>query len=158
MENSSILRRLAGSRLAFLKKIERLSEAELTDYPVEGGWTIKDLIAHITSWDLATLSPLQAFLNGDEFVPEEIPDILAWNNAQARIWQTKSLATILDESLEIRQALNEETARLSNEQCRVQVITPWGERKPITEMLRGLARHEEDHSKMIEAWLKKRAR
>jgi hypothetical protein len=74
MNKKETLDQLAESRQIFLQALEGLSEAQIIQDPVEGIWTIKDLLAHLASWEKSCLIPLRAFAARGAFAPEAIPD------------------------------------------------------------------------------------
>ena len=107
MNKSETLDQLTESRRTFIHAIEGLSEAEITQSPVEGSWTIKDLLAHLAAWEKSCLIPLHSYAAGGVFVPEAIPDHLVWNEAQAQRWQGQTLAEIMAEYHDIRKEMVE---------------------------------------------------
>jgi C_GCAxxG_C_C family probable redox protein len=153
MDKDFALTRLAESRQVFLAAIDGLSEAQINQIPVEGTWTIKDLLAHIASWEEATLEPLRRFAAGGAFQPEAIPDHLAWNARQEQIWRARSLKEVTDDFARVRQELLAVTAQLTDEQWQQKLPAPWGGEGTLAEMLAGLAWHESDeHLKGINQW------
>jgi len=83
MTKEKTLARLAESRRALHQAIEGLSEEEMTQIQVEGIWTIKDVLGHITSWEETCLEPLRHYADGGPFDVQVIEDYLAWNDVQA---------------------------------------------------------------------------
>lgn len=145
MSKEKTLNRLIQSRQALCQAIEGLSEAELTGRPVEGTWTIKDLLGHITAWDETCLKPLRRCLEGGAFEAEKIDDYLAWNEKQAARRRDFPLKAILDEMSAVRQELLAVATRLPAEQWEQQISFPWGGQGTIRQALGGLAYHEMEH-------------
>lgn len=53
MDKEVALTRLAESRQALRQATQGLSEDEMTQAQVEGVWTVKDVVGHVTSWEQA---------------------------------------------------------------------------------------------------------
>jgi uncharacterized damage-inducible protein DinB len=141
---------LAQSRQALLAAIAGFSAAEQAQLPAEGVWTIKDLLAHVTSWENATLVPLRGFAASGAFQPEAISDHLAWNDQQAKRWQSLSLETIQQELHTTRQALLAEASKLADAQWEEALPAPWGGTGTLAQLLAGLAWHEMEHVHSIQ--------
>ena len=50
-DKADLLERIQRSRLALDATLDRLSEAQLTAPGPDGGWSVKDHLAHITAWE-----------------------------------------------------------------------------------------------------------
>jgi len=84
MTKEEALARLAESRRALHQAIEGLSEEKMTQIQVEGVWTIKDVLGHITSWEETCLELLRRYADGGPFEVKVIEDYLTWNAALLR--------------------------------------------------------------------------
>ena len=153
MDPEQAFERIEESRAALLKSIEGLPEAALTGPQVEGSWTIKDLIAHITSWEAVCVDPLRRFAAGGAFEAEVIEDHLAWNDMQAARWRDQSVADLIKELVRTRLELLAIADSLTEEQWEQSVTHPWGDQGTVSDMLSGLAWHENEHLKSIQNWL-----
>lgn len=149
MQASDAIQRLSHSRELLLKVIAPLSTTELTEIAAEGSWTVKDLVGHIAAWEKALVQPLKGFLQGGEFVPEDIPDHDLWNSRQVEARRELTFDHILQEARLTRQELLELTSRLSPEQWALILPAPWGSHETLAQMLDGLAWHEEEHIRSI---------
>jgi len=156
MDKEEALERFSHSRANLLSNIDGLSERQMTEEPVEGSWTIKDVLAHLTSWERTLLNPLIDYAQGGNFLPEVIPDDLAWNDKQAAEWQDKSLQTILTELHETRQAILEHISNLNGAQWEVQLLAPWRGSGTLADLISALSWHEDEHLESIQAWLEKK--
>jgi hypothetical protein len=153
LDKETALKKLAESRQALLDSIRGVDETDLAQQPVEGDWTSKDLLAHITSWELTILQPLEQWLVSGSFEPASIPDHLAWNEQQARLWQTKTLAQIQSELETTRQEILKHAAQLQPAQWKLILSAPWGGEGTLAQLLSGLAWHEMEHIENIHKWL-----
>jgi len=149
MKKEKALSRLNNSRRALRKAIDVLTIDEISTIQVEGIWTVKDLLGHIAAWENSLLVPLSAFINGEPFQAEEIPDHDSWNAVQAARCSPRSVSKILDEMETTRQELLKTAGKLSESQCSQIFRAPWGDQNTLVEMISGLAWHEEEHTKSI---------
>ena len=149
LDKETALRKLAESRKALLDSTRGLNEADLTHKAVEGTWATKDLLAHITSWEVTVLEPLRQMVETGSFEPASIPDHLAWNDQQALLWQNKTLAQIYGELETTRQQILTLAAQLQPAQWEQVLPAPWGGQETLAQILSGLAWHEMEHLKSI---------
>ncbi len=155
MDRKKTLEEFSRSRAELLKSIEGLSEQQMTQEAVEGSWTIKDVLAHLTSWERTVLIPLIDYAQGDDFLPQVIPDDLAWNDQQAAEWQARPLQTAFNELHETRQAILEYLDKLDDAQWEIQLPAPWRGHGTIADLISGLSWHEDEHLESIRKWLNK---
>jgi len=153
MDKFETLDRLTKSRQAFLLAIEGLSEEQMAQIPVVGTWTVKDLLAHLASWEKNCLVPLRSYAAGGVFIPEMIVDHLVWNEAQAKRWRSQSLAEILAEYQAVRDEMVALVTSLPEAQWAVKLAAPWGGEASVIELCSGLIWHESiEHLKSIVQW------
>lgn len=152
MTQEETLARLAESRQALHRAIQDLSDETMTQTPVEGVWTVKDLMGHIASWDQTCLTPLQRYADGGPLEVEVIEDYLAWNDVQAAHRRDTPLQAILDELTATRQELVAVAGKLSGEQWQQRMAFPWGGEGTIAQALGGLSWHEMEHARTIQRW------
>ncbi len=155
MDKLKALEEFSNSRAKLLKSIEGLDEYLMTQETVDGTWTVKDILAHLTSWERTLLVPLYAYAQTGEFLPEVIPDDLAWNDQQAAKWQRKSLKTVISELHETRREILEQVARLKPEQWESELAAPWRGKSTLAELISGLSWHENEHLESIHQWIEK---
>ncbi len=154
MSKEKALKSLALSREELQQALDGLNDEEMTQIQVEGVWTIKDVLGHISSWEHALLQPLRSYADGGPFDGQVIEDYMAWNDEQAASKKDLSLDAILDELASVREELVAKANRLSDRQYEQQVAFPWGERGSVDKALRGLSLHEREHLGTIQRWLK----
>jgi uncharacterized damage-inducible protein DinB len=150
MTKEETLARLAESRRALHQAIEGLSDEEMTQVQVEGVWTIKDVLGHITCWEETCLEPLRRYADGGPFEVQVIKDYLTWNDEQAARKRDVPPDAILDELTAIRQGIVEAASRLSAEQWRQRVPFSWGGEGTIAGVLDVFYRHELEHVRSIQ--------
>lgn len=149
MSKQGTFAKLARSRQSLLEAIEGLSHEEMSQLPLVGRWTAKDIIGHLTSWEETLLAPLQAYAGGEPFATERVKDYLAWNDEQAALKQSTPLEEIMEQAASVREGLVASAGKLSDEQWTASVPYPWGGNGSVKRALLGLAGHEMEHVEAI---------
>jgi len=155
MDKDQALEEFSRSRADLLESLEGLTEQQMTQQAVEGSWTIKDLLAHLTSWERTLLVPLVSYAQGGEFLPEVILDDLVWNDQQASNWRGKSLQTVIAELHDTRRGILEQVSKLKPAQWEVVLPAPWRGRGTLADLIAGLSWHENEHLASIHKWIEK---
>lgn len=97
--------RTAASRER-LKRLARLSDAELAR-PVEGGWTVSALLAHLAYWDARQIGLLEAWVRHD--IPPAWwigPEAHAVNEARRSLWLETPPRVALAQAITAAEALD----------------------------------------------------
>ena len=64
MNRSRLLKRLEEEWAAFADSYAGLSDPELMEHGVTGTWSVRDIIAHVTTWEEEALKHLPLILDG----------------------------------------------------------------------------------------------
>ena len=134
-----------------------IGEANMTQPDVAGGWSIKDIVAHLTGWRRRTVRRIQAALNHDPNIiappwPSELQkddDINAWIYESNR---DRSLADVLNDSHEVFQQLVEAIDAFSKDQFLAMQHHEWLEGEPLSGKL-FFAHFHEEHEPDMRTWL-----
>lgn len=164
VSKKQLLAEMQSEHAAWLALLDEIGEENMTQPEVAGGWSIKDIVAHITGWRRRTVLRFQAALDPTiEMVPpwpaelggldenDDVDDINAW------IYKTSQdlpLADVLNESREVFQQLVVAASALSEEQLNDPRRFPWLEGQRLTGALIFGHFHEE-HEPDMRAWLAK---
>lgn len=91
---ADIIAYLEYGRATLLKSLEGLSKREMTETPVYGEWTIKEVLAHVIGWDQRVVEVLPLVVQDRA---DEIPnvEVEAHNQQSIAAWREKSLAEVL---------------------------------------------------------------
>jgi hypothetical protein len=65
VNRQQLLARLEKAWVAFRASYAGLSEAQLLEPGVTGGWSVRDIIAHVTTWEREALRHLPSILAGE---------------------------------------------------------------------------------------------
>ena len=152
MTKEEALENLAQSRQAFQKAIEGLSEEEKTQVQVEGVWTIKDIIGHLSSWEVMFVEPMQGYADRGVFECDVMADYGSYNDKEAARKRDVPLDAILSEAATVRQGLVAAANELSVEQLEAEVALPWGGTGTLSGVLGDLKGHEMEHLGAIQQW------
>jgi hypothetical protein len=115
MTKAEILRTLDEKHGQVLSKLNDLSDAEMETRPIEGDWTAKDLLAHMTRWENICAGYLDKILGGEPIpqlgsstndlnardVAEDRALSLAqvWRNSDASFLRVKVLVESLEDAM-----------------------------------------------------------
>ena len=152
MDKEHTLARLAETRQALRRAIQGLGVEEMTQIQVEGVWTIKDVLGHITSWEETCLEPFRRYAGGGPFQVDVIEGYVAWNDQQAARKREVPLDVILDELAAVRQGLVGAARQLPPDRWEQRVPFSWGGEGTIADVLDVFIRHELEHVCAIQRW------
>jgi uncharacterized damage-inducible protein DinB len=137
--------------------LAEVGEARLTEPGVEGHWSLKDIIAHITYYEVETADWLSAIQQGETPRQSEYEG-LEQDERNARLYErirTKSLVNVLRESsasfqhsLDVVQGLHDEDL------YDLEFTRKYGVDWTIFDLIKGdTFEHYQDHSASVRAWL-----
>lgn len=150
-----LLQRIRDERRALEETLARLTPDQMLQPGASGGWTVKDVLAHISAWKRRMISWTGSHLRGE---PPDVP--LPWDvermNAETHAkFKDKPLADVMEEfHVSYRESLAL-VHTLSEEQLRIEYTDTW----PMGPLWLGVAAnthwHYQEHRESIEAWLNK---
>ena len=117
-------------------------DTKLMIYP---GWTIKELIAHITAWEIVIHKAFQAYMAGDPpyFLREQDFDI--FNEDAVDFRATWSMEQVLQEWKDVREKLTKTIQKLKETDLPVEMVLPWGSERTVAELIEIIGEHEGEH-------------
>lgn len=113
------------------------------------GWTTKEVIAHITAWEIVIHKAIQAFSAGDPpyFLREQ--DFDRFNQEAVAYRAEWSLEKVLQEWRQVRTDLRTKILALDPGTLDEELILPWGSERSLAELIEILAEHEGEHMDYI---------
>ena len=153
MEKDTVLEYFSQTRANLLKILGNLSPEIIVSAPVEGVWTIKDILGHITAWEIPLINPMQNLAAGFDFSPDIVTDGEKYNQDHAHKRENLSLNEIRKEMDEVRASIMETAARLPDTVWSTMYPAPWGGEDTLLRLIDGLAWHENEHTQTIKKWL-----
>jgi hypothetical protein len=139
----TLLDQLVGARRAMLREIETIPESDMTK-PISGDWTLKDLLAHVSSWDEMSWLDLERAARG------HIPFVLAWKPEATDHWNQFLMSGRRGFSLEqVKHELMDRRGRL----LAVLESNPGLAEGPLAKRLfEVLISHDSGHAEEIRNW------
>ena len=126
------------------KVVEEVDKG-LMIYP---GWTIKEMIAHITAWEIVIHKAFLAYMAGDPpyFLREQDFDI--FNEEAVDFRASWSMEQVLQEWGDIREELKNTIQKLKETDLPVEMVLPWGSERTVAELIEIIGEHEGEHMKV----------
>jgi hypothetical protein len=159
MTKNEILARLAESREKLLATIDGLSEQEMTQPGVNGDWSIKDILVHLTRWEAELVKLLWQAMQGMK------PSTLHFSHIEVdeinQRWYEESSSRPLDLAMQDFHGVRKQTIRrvkdLTDKLLTELKAYPWLEGQPLWEWIAGDSfEHETEHVEAVVAWRKNR--
>ena len=135
-------------------KIEELLPVIDPHKEIYPGWSIKDMLAHMTGWDDATIDSLRAYIIERPLSLLTIHSLDEYNTLTVSSRKDLDYEHILNEWRHTRQVLRTIIEQLPEDKFIKPVIVPWGEEVTVTYLLEMFHDHEEEHIRDILTWLK----
>ena len=158
LSKTQLLFELNNEQAAWEALLDEIGEAHMTQPEVAGGWSIKDIVAHLTGWRRRSVRRFQALLHHEpDFSPPWPPELREDDDINAWIYESnrdRPLAEVLSESREVFQQLAETLAAFSEEELQ-------GLRRVLEledEQVSGslfFSHFHEEHEPDMRAWLEK---
>jgi hypothetical protein len=147
-ERTFLLHRLDETRATIENLLPTLDRTQEI-YP---GWTIKEMLAHMTGWDDATIDSLRAH------VVDRIPGVPAirsldeYNAGTVLSREDLNYEQVLKEWRLTRQVLRTLIEQMPADKFLEPVIVPWGSKSSVTSLVEMFRDHEEEHIRDILTW------
>jgi Mycothiol maleylpyruvate isomerase N-terminal domain. len=117
------------------------------------GWTIREVLAHVTGWDEATIEALHAHIEGRPLSIQNIPDIDEYNEMSVFSRAELDNEQVLKEWRSNRQVLRTIIEEKTVDKFSLPVNVPWGGNSTIMTMMEMFCEHEAKHTRDVQKWL-----
>ncbi|HZR42065.1 MAG TPA: ClbS/DfsB family four-helix bundle protein [Ktedonobacteraceae bacterium] len=156
MDKTQLLNEIRTSYANFEAVLASLSTEQMITPGVNGTWSIKDNIAHLSTWQRVLLNRLEAVHNNttpsEELYDEETVD--AVNERFYQQDKPRSLDDVLTEFRSLYQQVVEQVQAISDEDLNRPLS--WREGEPIWPTIVGNTNeHYQEHMQIIQNWLTK---
>lgn len=131
-----------ASREEFLATIAEL-DPELIVYD-ESGWRVKDITAHVVTWETEMLRSLHAYRRGGAYQIENY-ELNDFNGFAANSKMHDPIEQTLVEWDTIRTWIGIHFNALPPEVLDDTMVMPWGERESVRDLFESLHEHVEEH-------------
>jgi hypothetical protein len=155
MTNDELLDALEDERENFLKAIDGLSDEELQEPALAGGWSVKDVIIHISAWEAELVKLLWQVKQG------EPPSTVHFSNVEVDArnleWFTayhdRPLPRVLDDFAAVRKQTVRRVEGLNDEDLNDPQRYTWLKGRPLWEWVAGDSfEHDAEHAAQIKEW------
>ena len=137
----------------FERLLSSLTNEQMTTPTLNGGWSVKDNIAHLVAWQQRTINLLQAVRDNRE-LPDPTPNMSEDEVNEMFYQQHKSLP--LDKVLDDLHTVQQQTLILLQSLSEEDLNKPiaWLENRPVVQWVIGNnSSHYQEHTHYIQTWL-----
>lgn len=156
MNKAELLQGLQTEYLNWLAFLDEIGVERMDRPDVAGGWSIKDIVAHLTGWRRRTVGRLQALAHDQPEPPPPWPTNLQTDDEiNDWIYQSRrdySVREVLDESDQVFRAMLAAVEALSEETVNNAHRLPWMEGHPF-DAAEFFDHFHEEHEADMRAWL-----
>jgi uncharacterized damage-inducible protein DinB len=162
MKKTELVDRLRRTRYTLLDALKGLNEEDMLKPNAVNKWSLKDLLAHLASWDAEVVRVMQAFAMQDEpkfaYSISAHNDFATWNAEQIALRAPMTLAQTLRDIDTARSDLMQTLDGMTDPVMRRTKKTPWGRVASSYDLIITQIEHDEEHLKHILSFHKKMER
>jgi hypothetical protein len=156
MRRAEVLAELRSQQKEWESLLAEVGEDRMEEPGVQGPWSIKDIVAHLTAWRRRTVGRLEAVARSQPEPKPSWPSELS-DDDQINAWfherdKSKSLAEVLSESRRVFDQLAAAVEKIPDEAFNDPSRFPWMEGQPVTGAAFFSHFHDE-HEADMRAWL-----
>lgn len=159
MKRDEAIQQMRAARKELTETINGMSEDDFLRAKAIDKWTLKDLLAHIASWDEEIVRVLQTFtMPGDSqytYVISDRNDYGVWNDDQVAARRELNVNQTMSEFEIARRDLLQVVEGLTDPVLNRSRMTPWGKPETGFELLTGQIDHDREHAVQIRSYRKK---
>ncbi|MHB8625828.1 MAG: DinB family protein [Aggregatilineales bacterium] len=153
MSKAEVLEQIQQARAALLTAIEGLSDDVLLRPYVVGLWSIKDALAHLTTWESEVVTALASLNPAHAPHVIDIEDIDEYNEEHYRVNVRRPLDVILEDFHGVHKHLLKAVEALDDRTLDDGRRFAWMEGEPLWYLIAENAYwHEQEHAEDIQRW------
>jgi hypothetical protein len=138
---------LSLSRHEFWTLAALIPAAERETRPVVGAWTLKQVVGHMTDYEMLGIVALVQVAEGREPEYESaVADFDTFNSERSDVWQARPWADVWSRQDQARRTLLRQTARLDDAALVRPFPAPWPATTTACGYLLDMAQHEREHA------------
>ena len=141
------IRNLEHTRADSQQKLEGV-DPNAVNYE-EGNWRVREIIGHLTEWDLEVVRSLKAHAEGGQYLIPDFVDFDAYNNPAADARRNQPLDKLHEDWAEAHLAFKDAIQAMPEERMTIDMRYPWGPIDPVFYLVEIMAGHEREHIKDI---------
>jgi hypothetical protein len=158
MDKTKMLENIQAEHDRLVSLLAPLSEAQLCSATLEGGWSIKDIMAHVAAWERMCAGWIEAYIRGEipQTWSEDNDDIV--NERIFRENQHRSLHEVQEDFPRAHQTFLQQVQALTDTLSEKDLNKPhpfsWLEGHSFVELIAANSyNHYRDHEQQIRTWL-----
>ncbi len=144
-KRQALIDRLETSRAMMIAHLDEIDKNRKI-YPL---WTVREIIAHLSGWDDATIGFIKALLEGREPATPAARGMNIYNAETVTTREGLSYDQIYREYLETRRTLLDLIRAMPEEMVTQKATLPWGGEGTLQEMIDIFGPHEEEHAEDV---------
>jgi len=153
MTATELIAHMEATRTDMDNALAGLTDAQLTEPGVVGDWTVKDILAHLTAWEVELVTVLGQFGRGQK--PRPVPwadeEVEALNAKWHVEYQSRPLERVLEDFEAVRLQTIRQVERLTP--ADLATPRPWIHGHTLTELIRiETYEHEAEHVAHLRQW------
>jgi uncharacterized damage-inducible protein DinB/predicted RNase H-like HicB family nuclease len=143
---------LAAARQDLLAAAALVPAQQRLTEPIEGEWTLKDLLGHIADWEWFAVQGMRYMAAGQPPDVEHVEDIDAWNRAHVESRRGQPWEHVWEDLHDMRGALLEILEGTSDEALTRAYPFPWGGEGTAYRWLLVFLDHDREHARHLRRW------
>jgi hypothetical protein len=153
IDKARLLSSIERERKQLDETLALVDRARIEETAFEGGWSVKDLLAHITFWDERALDRVEAVLSGS--TPSQLEGTTDEINIHAfEERRNRPLQEVMSDYHSTYKSLLAKIAALQDEDLADPKRFTWAHRLPLRRLIRwDTDLHYAEHNLQIRAWL-----
>ncbi len=140
---------LIDERTAFMNALGGMYEEEMISIPVCGHWTVKDLMAHMLSWDDEILRTMEHWTDERPWQQDALYDD-EWNELEVYMRNEMTVIDLADALATSQRKILRAFDRTEDAKLVALALTPWGDRTSLLGFLYEMALHNGTHRADLE--------
>ncbi len=150
MSRESIVQELDESRAEHVALLTTVSPDAVVY--ADSGWLVKDIVAHITHWELQSLLTVEHSLRGERYFIPNFRElgIDGWNARDYELHREDTTDQIMENFTQMRQSMKTLVLSMTDDQWE-QTLKWFGNEVTTERMLQGILWHEKHHISEIAA-------
>lgn len=140
---------LIQERTAFMNALGGMYEEDMVSIPVCGHWTVKDLMAHMLSWDEEILRTMEDW-TGERLWQQDALYDDEWNELEVYMRNEMTVIDLADALATSHRKILRAFDRTDDAKLVALALTPWGDRTSLLGFLYEMALHNATHRADLE--------
>lgn len=143
--NEDLIQHFENSRAKMIAHLNEIDKNRKV-YPL---WTIREILAHLSGWDDATIAFIRAIIAGEAPATPAMRGIDVYNTETVATREGLSYDHIYREYIETRKVLLDLIRAMPEEKITQKFILPWGGEGSLMDIVNIFGPHEGEHAEDV---------